>query len=246
MRLAALALALAACSPAKDEPTTAATTENPDTTGTATLGMSSNPAPTTTAASTMNDTAGTTTDDTDPTAPTAPASSSDSGVTPDLPPAPSDSGGRYLFAVSTVIDPSKPFQFLALVDATDASSWTLELQPLTLGQGLVTSPRQPIGDPLVFADIPVDMAGAFTLDLGTVILAGATNPITGSDVTAELQLSGTVIDGNFFCGTVTGQVTSPLMTSIDGSTFAAARVPDPDILPTDVAVDCAMNTFTDP
>jgi hypothetical protein len=58
---------------------------------------------------------------------------------------------------------------------------------------------------------------------------------------------GTVQDADFYCGTVTGEVLEPPIGSIEGSTFAAVRLADTTVLPTDVVINCAkMPTVTDP
>jgi hypothetical protein len=153
--------------------------------------------------------------------------------------------GQYLFAVATTVDLSKPFQFIATFATDAASVLTLTLQPLTLDQGNVTTPRQPFGEPLEFTDIAV-VDGKFAVDLGSTNLAGPTNPITGADIVASLDLAATIVDMDVICGTVTGDVTSPLMVSIEGSTFAAVRLADPKVLPTNVLIDCNGTKVTGP
>lgn len=153
--------------------------------------------------------------------------------------------GQYLLAIATTVDPDKPLQFLATF-ATDAGSvLTLTLQPLTLGQGKVTTPRQPLGAPLQFAGIPI-VAGKFSVDLGTLQFAGPTNPITGSDIVAQLSLAAAIADMDLVCGAVDGEVLEPPVGVITGSTFAAVRLTDPKVLPTAVQTDCSGTTVTDP
>lgn len=237
MRASLLALCtLAACTTTKDTTTAGdpGTSDSGDETPfTSTLGMSS---------------------DTDPTAPT---NASTEPLDTSLPPTSADTGdpgldlpqggssGLYLLAVSTIISPQLPLQFLATVDAADPALWDLSLQPLALDQGQTGSPQTPVGDPLVFDDVAV-VDGGFTIDFGETLLPGQTNPITGSDITATITMSGTVVDPDFFCGLVGGLVTMPLMTSIDGSTFAAVRVTDPGSLPDAIPINCAGDTVSSP
>ncbi len=159
-----------------------------------------------------------------------------------------DISGQFLFAVSTTVDISKPFQFIATntVTTDDAGVTTMrvELQPLSLTQGKTTEPREPVGDPLVFTDIPV-VDGRFLLDAGEITLVGSANPITGSDIVATLKMTGNILGDAFYCGSVTGDVVSPLQLNIDGSTFAAERLEDPSVLPTNVQIDCEGATVTD-
>ncbi|PCC72768.1 hypothetical protein SAMN02745121_01885 [Nannocystis exedens] len=156
--------------------------------------------------------------------------------------------GQYLLAVSTSVAPELPIQFIATNTVSGAPGQQvlhLELQPLALDQGKVTTPRTPVGEPLVFEAIPVT-DGIFKFDLGVVMIAGAANPITGGDITAQLAMVGEFVDQDFFCGTVDGEVTAPLMTSLTGSTFAAVRVADPSDLPVEVTLDCSGDTVLDP
>jgi hypothetical protein len=196
--------------------------------------------------------------DTDPTDPTAtPTGGTTEPLDTSLSPASTDTGdpgldlpsggssGLYLLAVSTIISPQLPLQFLATVDAADPAQWDLTLQPLALDQGQTGSPQTPFGGPLVFNDIAV-IDGKFTIDLGDIQLSGPTNPITGSDIAANIAFSGAVVDPDFFCGLVDGMVTSPLRTSIDGSTFAAVRVAGLDALPDDIPINCNGDTVSDP
>ena len=57
-----------------------------------------------------------------------------------------------------------------------------------------------------------------------MFVAGECNPITGSDVDAEdIVLDGELVDDSSWCGSVDGDVTSPIETPLSGSTFAATR-----------------------
>lgn len=160
-----------------------------------------------------------------------------------------DISGDFHLAVSTVVDKSKPLQFIAtntFTIAGDAATLTVCLQPLSLEQGKVLVPRQPIGEPLCFMDLPVAADGTFTIDAGEVQVVGEANPITGANIVATLLMSGQIDSADFYCGTVTGEVKEPPVGSIEGSTFAAVRLADKTVLPTDVTINCEkMPTVTD-
>ncbi len=164
-------------------------------------------------------------------------------------PPPIDISGDFLMAVSTVVDKSKPLQFVATSTVTTvdgARTMAICLQPLTLTQGKVTVPRLPIGEPLCYADLPIAADGTFTIDAGEVKVTGEANPITGANIVATLLMAGTIQDADFYCGTVSGEVKEPPIGPIDGSTFAAVRLTDKTVLPTDVVINCAkMPTVTD-
>lgn len=168
----------------------------------------------------------------------------------DIPPPPPsfDLTGKSLLAISTIVSKDLPLQFISTVTQRQENDGSIfidiELQPLSLEIGKVLVPRMPVGEPLVFKDIPV-IDGKYTVDAGETMVTGAANPITGSDITATLVLAAEVRDSDFVCGAVTGMVTSPLMTTVDGSTFAAVRLADESMLPDMVAVNCNKDTKTD-
>jgi hypothetical protein len=117
----------------------------------------------------------------------------------------------------------------------------LELQPLSLDVGSTTAPREPFGPPLSFDDVVVAEDGTFTVDIGALSVAGATNPITGSDLELEnIVFSGDVLDEDTFCGAFDGQVTVPIAVDLSGSTFAAIGVLDttPANLPATFPLGC--------
>lgn len=120
--------------------------------------------------------------------------------------------------------PSKRFNFFTLTKYTpDAAGAKLQLsiQPLKVVNN--NPPPTVTKADAVGAEIstpPGDVAstGRFRLELGTVSVAGAANPITGSDV----EILSAFLDGRFaearFCARLGGQVTKPA---------AAARQLDP-------------------
>ncbi|MFV8751012.1 hypothetical protein ACNOYE_10745 [Nannocystaceae bacterium ST9] len=159
----------------------------------------------------------------------------DEGPLADLPPGDTSNeceelSGLYLFALETSLGPDVPLEFLLTIDMFGCTA-ILEFQPLSLDMGSQTEPREPVGEPLVFTDVSFDAVGHFTLDMGEVMVTGAANPITGSDIEAELALDGHVVHVDAICGTASGTLTSPLQADLAGSSFAALRVTDPELLP---------------
>ena len=156
--------------------------------------------------------------------------------------------GDFLLAVSTTVDRSKPFQFVASNVVSEVDGQVVLstcLQPLSLAQGKVTTPREPVGAPLCFAGVPL-VGGAFTLDLGIVMIAGAANPITGADIVVSMVMDGMITGDDSYCGTVSGNVMQPPIGQIDGSTFAAVRLTQPGVLPDPVVIDCMGTSVSDP
>lgn len=158
-----------------------------------------------------------------------------------------DINGDFLLAVSTTVNPATPLQFIATNTVTDAGgkqTFKTCLQPLTLTQGKVLVPREPIGDPLCFDGLEIE-GGAFTIDAGIVMVTGMANPITQANITASLIMMGEIQSDDLYCGTVTGDVMDPPVGDITGSKFAAVRLTDKAVLPNPVLIDCKGTTVTD-
>lgn len=156
------------------------------------------------------------------------------GVFPDV-------AGVYLVAIETSIAPGLPLQFVTTVtgeidSVTGDGMVNLSFQPLSLDQGSMTDPREEVGDPIVI-DAAVT-GGSFTVPFGETGVTGAANPITGSDIEANLTLEGSVRSENAWCGFVEGDVTSPIQAPLDGSTFAALRLADASERPLTFPVKC--------
>lgn len=149
--------------------------------------------------------------------------------------------GTYLVAVDTVVNPGLPLQFLGEVEADidPAGNGTIivTFQPLSLAPMSTTEPREEVGEPIT---IEGDVKSfSFTLPFGETMVTGAANPITGSDIVADLALEGTIRSVDAWCGSVTGQVLSPIQVPLGGSVFAATRLADRDERPTHFACECS-------
>jgi hypothetical protein len=135
--------------------------------------------------------------------------------------------GRYFMAVSTTLSPANEL-FIEATVTVDASGDTAAfvLQPLKTDESRPGRPRDdprvPVGDAITVNDVPVT-GGSFTIEVGEIAISGQANPITGSNILADLTLIGVVIDDDTFCGTVNGDVLQPLQNNVDGSSFGAIR-----------------------
>lgn len=161
-----------------------------------------------------------------------------------------DVSGEFLFAISTVIAPDLPLQFLATTkfvanDNADGGTLDIDLHPLSLSTGSTTEPRQLVGEVIPLKNLVVDADGRFEADLGTLTVVGAANPISGSDIIAKLTLSGVIQTADLYCGTVAGEVMSPIQAPIDGSSFGAVRVTGISALPTTITAKCPGGGGTD-
>jgi hypothetical protein len=146
------------------------------------------------------------------------------------PPDAPDYSGYYLFALETSLGPDLPLQFVTTVVYTAAEDGSglvdLSFQPLSLNQGETMIPREYIGEPLVFEDIPVTPEGTFDVDMGLVMVTGAANPVTGGDIEATILVHAEIRDEDHMCGEFEGMLMSPLEYDLAGSTFGAMRLAD--------------------
>lgn len=94
---------------------------------------------------------------------------------------------------------------------------------------------------------PVDDTGGFVAPMPGLQVTGAANPISGSDITADVTLTGSLClrSGGYYCGTAQGQATQPITLDLAGSTFTLIPVPDAQTLPAQPPIDCA-GTLADP
>lgn len=147
--------------------------------------------------------------------------------------------GVYLVAVDTIVSYGLPLQFIgdvtAELDAAGNGTISVTFQPLAL-EPMGTLAGEEVGDAITIEGTVEDYA--FTLDFGQIMVTGAANPITGSDITATLSLLGQIRNEDAWCGTVTGMVESPIMVPLEGSYFAATRLADRDERPAKFACDC--------
>jgi hypothetical protein len=152
-----------------------------------------------------------------------------------VPPAPGELTGQFVFALSAVIAPPTPIVFLAEVSSVDdpnGSALTLELQPLSAADRTT-----PVGSAISVGPHPIAPDGTYQAVLPPLVVTGEANPITGSEIAAEVTLDARICGvSDFYCGTVSGRVTSPLVIPLAESTFAMERVSG--ALPAEPLIDC--------
>ena len=138
-----------------------------------------------------------------------------------------DVNGSFLLGISPVIAPTSILQFVATVtwtpndDPTTGGKLHFDLQPLQVAPGKAT--REPVGD-VILGDADVGPEGSFEMDLGEQIVTGSANPISGSEIKATLKLIGKIRNSDLMCGAVEGDVTAPISTTLNGSSFGMARL----------------------
>jgi len=147
----------------------------------------------------------------------------------------------YLFSLSAKLLPTSPILCVGTLKISQGASGpevSFEIQPL-----LVSDKKTPVGEPIVGGPFPIQADGSFVAEFGAITVAGAANPISGSDLETTVTLTGAAgamcKPADFICGDVSGTVSKPL-TSYDlsgGSRFTFQRITDPDTYPVAV-IDC--------
>ena len=149
-----------------------------------------------------------------------------------------DITGYHLVGLETLLGPDLPIQFMTQVTVNGGTA-DFSFQPLSLGVGVVDTPREEVGDPIVVTGVDIS-TGIFTIDFGEVTVTGMANPISGGDILATIVLDGRILSDDAWAGAVTGMATQPVAADLTGSTFGALRVADPADRP-DFPCDTTMS-----
>lgn len=162
-----------------------------------------------------------------------------------VPPAPGDLSGSYLFALSASLKPSLPVLFKADVSTIAATGGSGAALKLTVQALAYWDRKTAVGSPLDIPAIPIKPDGQLddSNPLPTLTVSGDANPIipTGT-IVATATLHGQICGvQNFYCGTVSGNVTSPLSVSLAGSTYTLDKITDPNNYPDPPLINCAKD-----
>jgi hypothetical protein len=156
--------------------------------------------------------------------------------------------GQWLFALSATLKPNAPILFFTEVTTKDNAGVTSMQWSCTPLDAYTRAPvPPPEGDPIVLpaTDLPAD--GNWTFAETTVAVTGKANPITHSDISANVVMTGDVCSGrDFLCGTVTGNVTKPIPLDLKGSSWTLERLTASDTLPEKIKIDCSCNAADPP
>jgi hypothetical protein len=103
-----------------------------------------------------------------------------------------------------------------------------DLQPLfcqAMSGAAPECPRTPVGASFGPFETPVDAEGGFEIDLGSLLLPGEANPITGRALEGHFTLVGS-LGGRAICGRVSGEVTAPVQAPLQAeqNTFGSVRL----------------------
>ncbi len=138
--------------------------------------------------------------------------------------------GEYFLALSAPLSASSPIVFLAAL-----SSGELSLQPLH-----ACDREKKAGPAISLGALVPNPTGYFDFDPPPFTVPAAANPVTSvsGDVQIDLTSFRGALCGPSPCGDADGDVTSPLLISVDGSTWAARKVTGPADYPEPPALDC--------
>ena len=152
-----------------------------------------------------------------------------------------EADGDYYMLLSAITLPTKPVAFKANLKATPASGGGLDVA--FKAQALLASDRRtPVGNTLAASSATVAKDGTFTINYATIVVDPAADSVVANqEIDADTAvLIGSFCDPTFVCGSVTGNVTKPIPTSLDGSTFTLQPIVG-STFPAHDYYDCAMD-----
>ena len=130
-----------------------------------------------------------------------------------------DASGEYMLAIDTTLSPGTPLLFFVNV-AID-----MEAEPKTIEMVVrpISVEKMLIDEPLTPAEVELSEDGLFELPFGEVDVTGAANPVSGSDIKANLTLVGQVRSTEVICGSLTGELIFPSQFNLEGSTIGMIK-----------------------
>lgn len=157
------------------------------------------------------------------------------------PPAPGVVHGRALLALETATSPGIAILFLGELTTPELAGQTaVRFEYRALDQ---SDRATEVGDELVVGPYPIGGDGSFDAPTEASTLPGSANAILpGAPITSQLTLHGTICGvADFYCGTVTGTVTSPIKAETNGH-FGITLLGD-DELPARPRYGCAADAL---
>lgn len=153
-------------------------------------------------------------------------------------PPPGSIDGPALIAVETTLGAGLPILFLGHASTpaiAGAPHVALSYRALD-----ATDRKTTVGDLLTAGPFPIAEDGAFEAELPSDTLAGSANPILpGVPITSQLTLTARICGiQSFYCGTVTGNVTSPVQGTLAGR-FGLTMLESKQEIPREPRYGCA-------
>jgi hypothetical protein len=165
-------------------------------------------------------------------------------------PAPGALTGTYLFTLSAKLKPTLPVVFTADLSTVAASGGSGSALKLTLQALAYWDRKTPVGSPLDIPPITIEQNGQLDTSnpLPALTVSGDANEITpGGTIVATATLNGQICGvQDFYCGTVTGNVTQPIPIPLKGSTYTFDKITDPNNYPDPPPINCAMDPADPP
>ena len=161
------------------------------------------------------------------------------------PPAPGIVHGPALLALETTTSPGAAILFWGEVETPELDGQTAvkySYKALDLSDR-----RTQVGDPLVVGPYAIADDGSFDAETAESTLPGSANALLpGVPITSQLTLHGTICGvSQFYCGTVTGNVTEPIKGPTTGQ-FGLLLVPSIDDIPDRPRYGCAGDALAQP
>lgn len=159
-------------------------------------------------------------------------------------PGPGTLTGTYLFTLSAKLKPTLPVLFTADVSTVAATGGSGSALKLKLQALAYWDRKTAVGSAVDIPPITIEQDGQLdtSTPLPSLTIVGTANPILpGEPITATATLHGQICGvQDFYCGTVTGNVTSPIPTPLTGSTYTFNKITDPSNYPSPL-LDCAKS-----
>jgi hypothetical protein len=168
----------------------------------------------------------------------APGDSAAGAASGCAPPAPNVVRGVGLLAVETTALPGAAILFLGELETPELGGRTaVKYSYKALN---AADRRTQVGEPLVVGPYAIGDDGSFDAPTAESTLPGSANAIlAGVAITSQLTLHGTICGvSDFYCGTVTGSVSSPIMGPTTGQ-FGLALLANEDDIPARPRFGCA-------
>jgi len=165
-----------------------------------------------------------------------------SGAATCHPPAPGVVHGPALLALETTTTPGAAILFWGEVETPELDGQTaVEYRYRALS---LDDRRTEVGDPLVVGPYPIADDGRFDAPTAESTLPGSANALLpGVPITSQLTLHGSICGvRDFYCGTVTGTVTEPIVGPTTGQ-FGLLLVPSIDDIPERPRYGCAEDAL---
>ena len=149
-----------------------------------------------------------------------------------------DGHGLYYARLSTTLARKVPLHFLVEIGEKDNESF-FNLTPISTQGELIKQN-------LIENTLTTNADGTFVVNTGDVDVNGLANPLSGSDILANLILEGKFVTGGGLCGALAGCLIRPYSYDLVGSTFTLIPIADESAVPSEFARTVAVEEMECP